>query len=134
MSESSTADNSSQRVSGGGSWYDSLDGMDSLDAKWIIVAAPFPYVIRVGYHKSFYRFIVSVRLCLLVADSDDGISFFCFRRWVRMNLYGNIINKGGTAAMIVPDKAKPALSGIFLLFIPKICNVKLIKRSMWWEN
>lgn len=47
-----------------------------------------------------------------------------------MNLYGNIINKGGTAAMIVPDKAKPALSGIFLLYIPKICNVKLIKRSM----
>ena len=47
-----------------------------------------------------------------------------------INITSMFINKGGTTAMIVPDKAKPALSGIFLLYIPKICNVKLIKRSM----
>lgn len=57
-------------------------------------------------------------------------SAFLFLMMNQNNLYRNIINKGGTTAMIVPDKAKPALSGIFLLYIPKICNVKLIKRSM----
>ena len=34
MSESSTSYDSSQRACGGGSRYDSMNGMDSLDAKW----------------------------------------------------------------------------------------------------
>ena len=33
-----------------------------------------------------------------------------------INITSMFINKGGTTAMIVPDKAKPALSGIFLEF------------------